>query len=122
MEVAFSSSTGLYVDQPFTGTEQFSVWHVSAEETCYAYSITIRSGVGDRDGRIGLRADALQHCALVCARSISAPAMAKLASRNIHSLKTGEPVPVEELLNRLQGVLRSNPAPWLRKAEARITW
>jgi nitrogen fixation protein NifX len=118
MEVAFSTSTGVLIDQDFNTTTRFAVWHVGVDEICYAYAAPVREQGSDRDDRINAKVSALQDCAIVCARSISGPVAAKLAARNIHPIKTGDPVSIEEMLTRLQEALRSNPAPWLRKAEA----
>lgn len=117
MDVAFASSTGVFVDRPFQKTVRYSVWHVSADESCYAYTVPITEPFGDHDGRISTRAEALKQCTLVCSTDISGPAAAKLAVRNVHHLRTNSAVPVEELIGRLQVMLRDNPAPWLRKSE-----
>lgn len=119
MEVAFSTSTGLYIDQPFNAATDFSVWHISSNETCYAYSVYVRQAAQEgMDSGISARADALKQCAIVCARTISTPAAAKLAARHIHPVKTGQPVAVEDMVMRLQSILRTGPAPWLRRIEA----
>lgn len=118
MEVAFSTSTGVLIDQDFHAATRFSVWYVAADEACYAYSVPVRELERNRDDRISAKVHALQDCTIVCARTISAPAIAKMAANKIHPIKTGAPVSVEEMISRLQDVLRSNPAPWLRKAEA----
>jgi len=122
MEVAFSTSTGVLIDQDFHATTRFSVWHIGADEACYAYSVPVKELERSRDDRISAKVSALQDCAIVCARSISGPAIAKMAASKIHPIKTGDSVSVEEMITRLQEVLRSNPAPWLRKAEAQPAW
>ncbi|HEX7598132.1 MAG TPA: hypothetical protein VF518_07945, partial [Polyangia bacterium] len=47
---------------------------------------------------------------------IGGPAAAKLVARQIHPLKTAEDSPIASVVERLQGVLRGAPPPWLRKA------
>lgn len=120
MEVAFTTSTGIYVDLPFNKATNFSIWHVTADESCYAYSITMNDPARSTDDAIRARAEALRSCAIVCSQAIGAPAAAKLAARHIHQIKTGAPVPVEELIAKLQQSLRSAPPPWLRKIESRV--
>jgi nitrogen fixation protein NifX len=88
------------------------------------------------DDRVSARADAVQGCALLYTEAIGGPAAAKLVARRIHPIKTGrrralpadgarakpeqsgmtEAVPIGELVEKLQGVLRGKPPPWLRKA------
>jgi len=118
MEVAFSTSTGILIDQDFHATTRFSVWYIGADEACYAYSVPVKELERSRDDRISAKVKALRDCTIVCAKTISGPAIAKLAASKIHPIKTGDPVSVEEMISRLQDVLRRNPAPWLRKAEA----
>jgi len=122
MDVAFSTSTGILIDQDFHATTSFSVWHIGVDEACYAYSVPVQGQGNSRDDRISAKVTALQQCTIVCAQTISGPAIAKLAANKIHPIKTGAPVSVEEMITHLQEVLRSNPAPWLRKAEAQLTW
>jgi nitrogen fixation protein NifX len=55
-------------------------------------------------------------CAILCTAQIGGPAAAKLVARHIHPVKTAAATPVAEFVQRLQGVLRGHPAPWLRKA------
>jgi nitrogen fixation protein NifX len=87
-----------------------------------AVSPVRRGEVADRaidaeEDRISARADAVEGCALVYTEAIGGPAAAKLVARRIHPMKSGgEAVPIAELVERLQQVLRGRPPPWLRKA------
>jgi nitrogen fixation protein NifX len=115
MKVAFTSSDGICVDCHFGGSEAFFVWEVDLNR---ARCLGPRS-VPDRDGqedRIVARANLLSDCAIVCTEQIGGPAAAKLVARHIHPIKTAGATPVTEIVQRLQGVLRGHPAPWLRKA------
>ncbi|MGA7744498.1 MAG: nitrogen fixation protein NifX [Polyangia bacterium] len=115
MKVAFTSSDGNFVDCHFGSSEAFFVWEVASDK---ARCLGPRS-VPDRDGqedRIIARANLLSDCAIVCTEQIGGPAAAKLVARHIHPVKTVAATPVTEFVQRLQGVLRGHPAPWLRKA------
>ncbi len=115
MKVAFTSSDGICVDCHFGSSEAFFVWEVDLDR---AHCLGPRS-VPDRDGqedRIVARANLLSDCAIVCTEQIGGPAAAKLVARHIHPIKTAGATPVTEIVQRLQGVLRGHPAPWLRKA------
>ena len=76
------------------------------------------TGLDDEEDRITARASAVAGCAIVYTVEIGGPAAAKLVARRIHPLKTGAPIPIEAAVERLQGVLRGTPPPWLRKALA----
>ncbi len=70
----------------------------------------------DEEDRTVARASAIAECAIVYTMAIGGPAAAKLVSRRIHPMKTTTEVPIAEVVEKLQGVLRGRPPPWLRKA------
>lgn len=118
MKVAFTTSTGVEVDQNFRKSTSFTVWDVGPDEAYYVTTVRIADDTGCEDDRIAARVKALSDCSIVCAREISGPAAAKLAAGSIHPLKTGVATPVEEIIGRLKNVMRGTPAPWIRKAQA----
>jgi nitrogen fixation protein NifX len=69
----------------------------------------------DEEDRIAARASAIAGCAVVYTQQIGGPAAAKLVSRRIHPMKTQAEVPVAEVVEKLQAVLRGRPPPWLRR-------
>jgi len=115
MKVAFTTATGVSIDQSFRSALDFTVWDVSPEAAHYVTSVGFGREAESEEERITVRADALAGCDLLCTHSINGPAKAKLVARRIHSLKIGRETPVEEMLARLQKVLRDNPPPWMRK-------
>jgi nitrogen fixation protein NifX len=115
MKVAFSTSTGIAIDENFRTSKSFTIWHVGPEEACYVETIFIDTKDGSEEDRISVQADSLSDCAIVLAREINGPAAAKLVARNIHPMKTGSNITVEEFIGKLQKVLRGNPPPWIRK-------
>jgi nitrogen fixation protein NifX len=119
MKVAFSSSTGTSIDENFKKTQSFTVWDIGPREAFYVNTISIGKDQGSEDSRIAVRADALAHCSIVCSREINGPAAAKLVARNVHPMKTGSDLPVEEVIAKLQKVLQGNPPPWILKAQLR---
>jgi nitrogen fixation protein NifX len=118
MKVAFTTSSGTEIGLNFRKSNSFTIWDINPDGAYYVTTISISVDAGDEEGRIALRADALRECAIVCAREINGPAAAKLISRNIHPLKTGVNMPVEEVIGRLQQVLKEAPAPWMRKVHS----
>jgi nitrogen fixation protein NifX len=117
MKVAFTSSTGAIIDGNFCKASSFSVWDIGPREAYYVTTVVIGTGAGNEDDRIAARAEALKECTIVYAMQINGPAAAKLVTRNIHPMKTGESIAVEEIIGRLQHVMRGSPAPWIRKAQ-----
>jgi len=117
MKVAFSSSTGIAIDENFKQSQDFTVWDVGPREAFYVNTITIPGAPLSEESRIAARAEALAGCSIVCCREISGPAAAKLVARNIHPMKTGSNISVEDVIVKLQKVLRGNPPPWIRKVQ-----
>ena len=115
MKIAFTSSNGICVDCHFGSSEAFFVWEVGLDKARCLGHRCIPDGDGQED-RITARANLLLDCAILCTAQIGGPAAAKLVARHIHPVKTAAATPVAEFVQRLQGVLRGHPAPWLRKA------
>ena len=116
MKIAFTSSTGETVDQHFGMASAFSVWEITGENASFVGNVESISAEGDEEDRISARADAIAGCVIVYTMQIGGPAAAKLVARKIHPMKTNVAVPVAEIVEKLQAVLRGNPPPWLRKA------
>jgi nitrogen fixation protein NifX len=116
MKIAFTTKTGEVIDQHFGMSDSFHVWEIGPKEAHYLETVTVGSHGDDEEDRIGARADVLRECAIVYTMQIGGPAAAKLVARKIHPMKTGTEVPVQEIVAKLQEVLKGNPPPWLRKA------
>jgi len=116
MKVAFTSSTGETIDQHFGQCQSFRIWEIDTDDAKLVQTISSISTEGDEEDRISARAAALADCSIVYTMQIGGPAAAKLVARKIHPMKTTTEVPVAEIVDKLQEVLRGNPPPWLRKA------
>jgi nitrogen fixation protein NifX len=115
MRIAFTSTDGRTVDQHFGMTRDFWVWEVGPDHAGFVSRVSAPDSPGDEDGRITARADAIAGCAIVCTVQIGGPAAAKLVARRIHPMRTAE-APIDEVVRRLQQVLKASPPPWLRRA------
>ncbi len=116
MKVAFTSSSGEIIDQHFGQCQNFHIWEIGPDEAAPVAVISGISAEGDEEDRISARASALADCVIVYTMQIGGPAAAKLVARKIHPMKTNTEVPVAEIVEKLQEVLRGNPPPWLKKA------
>ncbi len=116
MKVAFTSTDGRTIDEHFSASRDFWVWEVAPEEAHLVGKVSALAAGEDEEDRIAARANAIAGCAIVYTVQIGGPAAAKLVSRRIHPMKTAAAVPIEEVVAKLQEVLRGHPPPWLRKA------
>ena len=116
MKVAFASSDGLQVNQHFGQATAFHVWGIQlGGAQCIGRIEQPARDLEDED-HILAKATALEGCSIACSVQIGGPAAAKLVARHIHPMKTNTEVPIAELVEKLQNVLRGDAPPWLAKA------
>ncbi|HEY5521720.1 MAG TPA: nitrogen fixation protein NifX [Desulfuromonadaceae bacterium] len=116
MKIAFTTSTGVIIDQHFGQCQSFHIWEIGPGEACFLETVSVGEHGADEEDRIAARAQLLSGCAIVYTMQIGGPAAAKLVAQKIHPMKTNSEVSLKETVERLQEVLRGNPPPWLRKA------
>jgi nitrogen fixation protein NifX len=123
MRIAFATHDLRNMDAHFGGARNFAIYDVTTEG--YRFLEAIRfDETGKEDGvhadsdedRITPRVDALEGCALLFILAIGGPAAAKVVNRRIHPVKLPHPKPIEQVLARVQEMLKTAPPPWLRKA------
>lgn len=118
MRVAFTSTDGKNIDEHFGRCACFFVWEVDATRASFEKVVSAVTTAQDEEDRTSARVSAVADCAIVYTVAVGGPAAAKLVSHRIHPMKTGAPVAIAAVVERLQGVLRGTPPPWLRKAMA----
>ena len=123
MRVAFATHDLRTLDAHFAGARNFAIYAVTADECRFVEAIRF-DGSSKEDGvhadpdedRITPRVEALDGCALLFVLAIGGPAAAKVVNRRIHPVKLPQPEPIEQVLGRVQAMLKTAPPPWLRKA------
>lgn len=116
MKVAFTTSNGETIDLHFGHATRFAIWEIGPDTAAFVNEVAVIPSGDDEEDRIAARAAAVEGCAIVYTVQIGGPPAAKLVSRKIQPMKTGEPAPIAEVVGKLQEVLRGTPPPWLRKA------
>ena len=123
MRVAFATQDLRTMDAHFAGARNLAIFDVTPEGYRFLEAIRFEDA-SKEDGvhadpdedRITPRVAALEGCALLFVLAIGGPAAAKVVSRRIHPIKLPHPEPIEQVLRRVQGMLKTSPPPWLRKA------
>ena len=118
MKIAFTSSDDETIDLHFGQASEFWIWEVGPDRAEPLGRVSPLITQGDEEDRTAARARAVAGCAIVYTVQIGGPAAAKLVARRVHPMKTGDAVPIAEVVSKLQEVLRGTPPPWLRKAMA----
>ena len=123
LRIAFATQDLHTLNAHFAGARNFAIYDVTADGHRFVEAIRFdRSSNQDSvhadadEDRITPRADALEGCALLFVLAIGGPAAAKVVNRRIHPMKLAKPEPIEDVLQRVQVMLRTAPPPWLRKA------
>jgi nitrogen fixation protein NifX len=123
MRIAFATHDLRTMDAHFGGARNFAIYSVSTEEYHFVEAIRFDESSGEdgvhadsNDDRITPRVDAIDGCALLFVLAIGGPAAAKVVNRRIHPVKLPHPEPIDQVLERVQAMLRTSPPPWLRKA------
>lgn len=115
MKVAFASSDGDRIDEHFGKATAFHIWEVEPDKACCVSRIGQSDPGDDDEDHILAKARALEGCSIACSIQIGGPAAAKLVARHIHPMKTDRVVPIKEMVEKLQNVLRGSAPPWLAK-------
>lgn len=125
MRIAFATHDLRTMDAHFGGARNFAIYSVSTDGYRFEEAIRFDGSSGEDgvhadadDDRITPRVDAIEGCALLFVLAIGGPAAAKVVNRRIHPVKLPHPEPIDQVLERVQNMLRTSPPPWLRKAMA----
>jgi len=130
MKVAFASSRGTTVDEHFGRAGAFAIYDVTptggeflelrrVSEDDLDTEVVVTRGMGDlHDAAIAAKIDKLADCKIVYFTEIGGPSAAKLVRRAIMPLKAETATSIEGLVEKLVETMRTNPAPWMRKALA----
>ena len=118
MKIAFATQDQQRVDAHFGWAKHLAVYEISPE----GYDFVQDFGFGEdlaEDGnedKLAPKLDAIKDCAIVYVAAIGGSAAARVVASKIHPIKVTQPEPILEILDKLQGVLKGTPPPWLRKA------
>lgn len=121
MKVALATQDMAAVNAHFAGARTLAIYDVTPDgwSLCEAVQFLDASnedGTGHDDDRVAPRLAALEGCTLLFVRAIGGPAAARVVAARIHPVKVPHDEPVASVLDRVQGMLKGTPPPWLRKA------
>jgi nitrogen fixation protein NifX len=125
LRVAIATRDMKNLNAHFGSAPKFALYDVTAAGWSFVEAV----GFGDTsdesgshrtegDDKIGPKVEALAGCHLLFCLAIGGPAAAKVVSARIHPIKTPNPAPISEVLERTRTMLAGAPPPWLRKALA----
>jgi len=130
MRVAFASTRGTTVDEHFGRAGAFAIYDITPEGATFLElrrvaegdldtEVVVTRGMGDlHDAAVASKIEKLGDVRIVYFTEIGGPSAAKLVRRGVMPLKAEPATPIEDLAERLAQTMRTNPAPWMRKALA----
>jgi nitrogen fixation protein NifX len=118
MKIAFATQDLHRVDAHFGWARNLAVYEISPDGYNLVEAIQF-SGDLQEDGnedKLAPKIEAIKDCAILYVAAIGGSAAARVVAHKIHPIKVNEPEAINEILDKLQEVLKGAPPPWLRKA------
>ncbi len=118
MKVAFTTQDMQGVDAHFGWAKNVAVYEISPDGHRFVEAIQFDGDLKEdgNEDKLAAKIDAIRDCAIVYVAAIGGSAAARVVAAKIHPVKVAEGTPIQELLDRLEQVLKGTPPPWLRKA------
>ncbi|WP_374544609.1 nitrogen fixation protein NifX [Rhodoblastus sp.] len=118
MKVAFATQDLKRVDAHFGWAKNISIYEL--DENGHSFLETIAfDGDLQEDGnedKLAPKIEAVKDCAILYVAAIGGSGAARVVANNIHPIKVSQPEAIDDLLNKLQDMLKGNPPPFIRKA------
>lgn len=121
MKIAFATQDKERVDAHFGWAKNIVVYDVSPEGHRFIESFDFGDKLeedGDED-KLAPKLEAIKDVAILYVAAIGGSGAARVVAMKIHPIKVPQPESIAEILEKLQGVLKGTPPPWLRKALAK---
>ena len=121
MKVAFATQDLKRIDAHFGWARNLAIYELTADEWKLDRVAEFEGDLkedGDED-KLAPKLDALKGVAILVVAAIGGSGAARVVAQNIHPMKVSEPEPIDEMLGKLQQVLKGTPPPWLRKVLAK---
>lgn len=121
LRVALATQDMRTVNAHFAGARTLAIYDVGLKDASLIEAVQFADPSpedgrhDDSAGRLEARIAALEGCALLFVRAIGGPAAAKVIKARVHPMKVADDSPIEEVLARVQAMLKGTPPPWLRK-------
>ena len=121
MKVAFSTQDLQRVDAHFGWAKNIAIYELSAEGYQFLEAVQFEGDLQEdgNEDKLAPKLDAIKDCAILYVAAIGGSGAARVVAQGIHPMKVPQPEPIVDLLEKLQGVLKGTPPPWLRKVLAK---
>jgi len=117
MKIAFATQDLKRVDAHFGWAKNIAIYDVSPKGYAFLEAVKFDGDVQEgADDKLAPKLEAIRDCAILYVAAIGGSGAARVVANNIHPMKVNQPEEITDLLEKLTGVLKGVPPPWLRKA------
>lgn len=118
MKVAFATEDLMRVDAHFGWARHIAIYEVSAEAQRLLEVVQFDGDLKDdgSEDKLAAKLEAIKGCAIVYVAAIGGSAAAKVVNLKVHPVKIPQPQAIDEIIARMQAMLKGTPPPWIRKA------
>ncbi|MEJ2118456.1 MAG: nitrogen fixation protein NifX [Alphaproteobacteria bacterium] len=128
LRIAIATQDMANLNAHFGSAKKFAIFDVMTEASAFVEAIgfdTVSDEGGkhaqDGDDRITPKVEALDGVNLLFVNAIGGPAAAKVVKARIHPVKIAEAMSFDDVIARVQTMMKGTPPPWLRKVLAVAT-
>ncbi|MFO1102983.1 MAG: nitrogen fixation protein NifX [Methylocystis sp.] len=121
MKVAFATQDLKRVDAHFGWAKNIAIYEIGPEGHEFLEAIQFEGDLKEdgNEDKLAPKIEAIKDCAILYVAAIGGSGAARVVANNIHPMKVNQPEAIDDLLAKLEEVLRGVPPPWLRKALAK---
>ena len=118
MKVAFATQDLKRVDAHFGWAKNIAIYELTEDGHHFLEAIQFDGDLQEdgNEDKLAPKIEAVKDCAILYVAAIGGSGAARVVANNIHPMKVSQPEAIEDLLDKLQAVLKGNPPPFLRKA------
>ena len=118
MKVAFATQDLKRVDAHFGWAKNIAIYELTEDGHHFLEAVQFDGDLQEdgNEDKLAPKIEAVKDCAILYVAAIGGSGAARVVANNIHPMKVTQPEAIEDLLDKLQAVLKGNPPPFLRKA------
>jgi nitrogen fixation protein NifX len=118
MKVAFATQDLRRVDAHFGWAKNIAIYDVSPQGHHFLEAVQFDGDLQEdgNEDKLAPKLDAIKDCAILYVAAIGGSGAARVVASNIMPIKMAQPEEISDILDKLAGVLKGSPPPWLRKA------
>jgi nitrogen fixation protein NifX len=118
MKVAFATQDLKRVDAHFGWAKNIAIYEIGPEGHQFLEAVEFDGDLKEdgNEDKLAPKIEAIKDCDILYVAAIGGSGAARVVANNIHPMKVNEPEAIDDLLVKLEGVLKGAPPPWLRKA------